>query len=376
MHEFTKITTSLALYEAARIAIECSLNVKKNEQVLIISNPEAEVASIAAALYEAAARIGAQPVLIFQQKKDQFSFAEPAVIAAFYAKPEVVISLSADKLGKDKIGIAKPYSYGNCTYDHIFHRLMYGEKITRAFWSPGVTVDSFCRTVPIDYLMLQKRCARIKALLDQAVEIHITAPGGTDFRCSLKNRLAKTDDGDFSSGGKGGNLPAGETFISPENGSASGVIVFDGSISLSSSDLVIRKPIVCTLEQGFVTALTGAEEAAALLHTITEAEEKARLFEREGKISEGLGEQYARNARNIGEIGIGLNPSATITGNMLEDEKAFHTCHFALGHNYDDDAPALIHLDGLVKDPTIIVRAKDGIETVIEQDGELEHPMQ
>jgi leucyl aminopeptidase (aminopeptidase T) len=372
MYEFTKITTPPALHEAARIAVESSLKVKKNEQVLIISNPVADVASIAAALYEAAARVGAKPVLIFQPKKNQFGFAEPAVIAAFSATPEVVISLSTEKLGKDSKGIAKPYQHGKSNYEHVFHLLMYGEKLTRSFWSPGVTIDSFCRTVPIDYPLLQKRCAKIKAVLDEAVEINIRAPGGTDFRCTLKDRFAKADDGDFSCGGKGGNLPAGETFISPENGSASGIIVFDGSISLSSSDLIIREPISCTLERGFVTDINGGEEAASLLKTVVEAEENARIFEREGKIASGLGDRYARNARNIGEIGIGLNPEATITGNMLEDEKAFHTCHFAIGHNYDEDAPALIHLDGLVKDPTIIVRAKGGAETVIERDGELE----
>jgi leucyl aminopeptidase (aminopeptidase T) len=56
---------------------------------------------------------------------------------------------------------------------------------------------------------------------------------------------------------------------------------------------------------------------------------------------------------------------------MLEDEKAFRTCHFAIGHNYDEDAPALIHLDGLVSEPTIVVVSAKGKETVIEKDGEL-----
>ena len=372
MYEFNNITTPPALKEAARIAVEHSLKLKRNEQVLIITNPLSDVASIAAALFEVALQVGSKPVLIFQPVKNQFNFAEPAVIAAFQAKPEVVISLSTEKLGKDSIGIANPYKYGNVNYDHIFHLLMYGEKVTRSFWSPGVTIDSFCRTVPIDYLVLQGRCAKIKAILDEAVQIRISAPGGTDFHCTLNNRLAKSDDGDFSLGGKGGNLPAGETFISPENGSASGIIAFDGSISLSSCDIVINEPIRCKVENGFVTDIKGAKEAASLLKTITEAEENALLFEREGKIAAGLGDCYARNARNIGEIGIGLNPNATITGNMLEDEKAFHTCHFAIGHNYDEDAPSLIHLDGLVKNPTIIVRAKDGTETVIEQDGKLE----
>ena len=86
---------------------------------------------------------------------------------------------------------------------------------------------------------------------------------------------------------------------------------------------------------------------------------------------EGQGEVYKKNARNIGELGIGLNPSARITGNMLEDEKAFHTCHFAVGENYDNDAPSLIHLDGVVREPTITLIDADGKEVKILDNGAL-----
>ncbi len=56
---------------------------------------------------------------------------------------------------------------------------------------------------------------------------------------------------------------------------------------------------------------------------------------------------------------------------MLEDEKAFRTCHFAIGANYDEDAPALIHLDGLVPNPTIVVVDGTGREREIMRKGEL-----
>jgi leucyl aminopeptidase (aminopeptidase T) len=92
---------------------------------------------------------------------------------------------------------------------------------------------------------------------------------------------------------------------------------------------------------------------------------------RTGKLPAGSGRPYAKNARNIGELGIGLNPKARVSGNMLEDEKAFRTCHFAVGHNYDEDAPALIHLDGLVGGPTIQAIMADGTKVAIEEEGEL-----
>jgi len=143
-------------------------------------------------------------------------------------------------------------------------------------------------------------------------------------------------------------------------------------MSLHNGDILIKEPIRCSLRGGYISEIAGASEAEALRETVEMAERNAREYERTGKLPRGSGEIYAKNARNIGELGIGLNPRATISGNMLEDEKAFSTCHFAVGHNYDEDAPALIHLDGLVKNPTITALLPDGTSVVIEKEGRLE----
>ncbi|HOK00015.1 MAG TPA: aminopeptidase [Termitinemataceae bacterium] len=361
-----------ALQKAAQIAISEALKVQQEEKVLIVTNPDHEVSLIARALYDSALDAGGRPVLMYQPVKTQLDFAEELVLAAFQAKPEVFISLSAEKLGKDRQGIAHPYEHEGIQFDHIFHLQMYGEKTCRAFWSPSTTLESFIRTVPIDYSILSRRCAKIKEVLDAAVAVHITAPAGTDITLGLKGRQARLDDGDFSRPGTGGNLPAGETFISPENDTAQGVIVFDGSISLHQGDILIHSPIRCQVERGYITSIEGGEEAALLRETIQLAEYNAYEYEKTGKLAPGNGATYAKNARNIGELGIGLNPAAHISGNMLEDEKAFHTCHFAIGHNYDEDAPALIHLDGLVRDPTIVATMADGKTVTIEIKGELQ----
>ncbi|MDR2072196.1 MAG: aminopeptidase [Spirochaetaceae bacterium] len=361
-----------ALAEAADIACSGVLNIQRGEQVLIITNPEQEVETISRALYAAALGCGGVPVLMIQGKKTQFDFADPAVIAAFQAKPQAVISISTEKLGKDRAAIASPYDYEGEQYDHIFHLQLYGEKSCRSFWSPGLTIESFIRTVPIDYAGLGRRCAAINRVLSEAVSVHVEAAGGTDITLGLRGRRAKADDGDFSRPGAGGNLPAGESFISPENGTAQGLIVFDGSISLHDRDAIITEPIRCQVSGGFVTGISGGKEAQALLETICLAEQDALEYEKTGRLPPGQGAVYRRNARNIGELGIGLNPRARITGNMLEDEKAFRTCHFAIGHNYDSDAPALIHLDGLVREPTITACLEDGSTVVLEKGGELQ----
>ncbi|MDR0496741.1 MAG: aminopeptidase, partial [Treponema sp.] len=285
------------LKNAVHIAASSVLKLAKDEQILIITNPGGEAETIARALYLAALDCGASPVLILQPVKTQFDFAEPAVIAAFHARPQVLVSISTEKLGKDMHGIANPYKFGEEEYDHIFHLLLYGEKSCRSFWSPSTTLESFVRTVPIDYSALVRSCVVINGILDSAESAHISAPGGTDITIGLRGRKAQADDGDFSAPGKGGNLPAGESFISPENGTAHGTIVFDGSISLYKGDIVIKNPIKCGVKDGCMTDISGAEEAKALQETVAMAERDALDYEKTGRLPNGQGAEYAKNAR-------------------------------------------------------------------------------
>ena len=352
--------TSEKLKKSAEIAVKDILKAKKGERALIITNPEQDVFNISQALYNALADVGALPVIVVQPVKTQFDYSEPSVVAAIKAEPEIILSISKNKLGKDKEAMEHPYMLDGKKVNSTYHYLMETKK-SRSFWSPSITEDMFIRTVPIDYAELKANCERLKALMDKAVRMQITAPGGTELSVGLSGRKTFQDDGDFSEAGAGGNVPAGEVFISPQLGTSCGTIVFDGSISVKSGDIVINHPIKATVENGFVTSLNTSEspEAAILAETIEEG-------------AKAPNPEYAKNARNLGEIGIGLNPAARITGNMLEDEKAFHTCHIAIGHNYDEDAPALIHLDGLVRNPTIELFFEDGSSKIILRKGILE----
>ncbi len=367
--EWTRYSEELR--HAAEVALQQSLRVHPGERVLIVTNPAEEVSAISFALHDAAAAAGAVPVLVFQQPKTQLDFCEEEVVAALGTAPEVFISLSADRLGKDRKAIQNPYKIGKRQFDSSFHYLLYGEKKIRGFWSPRVTIDSFIRAVPVDYGRLRRCCAEVKAVLDEAVSVRVTNGNGTDVSFSVAGRSAFADDGDFSFPGTGGNLPAGEAFVSPAVGTAEGVIVFDGSISSHAGEILIRRPIEVTVRAGFVERISGGEEADKLMETVAMGEENALSFEKLGRLPKDMGPVYRRNARNIGELGIGLNPNARIIGNMLEDEKVYRTCHFAIGSNYDDDAPALIHLDGLVSEPTIRAVMPGGRERTILKNGDL-----
>jgi leucyl aminopeptidase (aminopeptidase T) len=358
------------LKSAANVAINEVLGTQKNEKVLIITNPDKDVQSISMALYDAACEVGALPVLIFQSVKTQLDFAEDSVISAIESNPDIILSISKQKLGKDKKALKNPYKVGDKEYDNTFHYLL-NEKKARSFWSPSVTARMFAETVPLDYAKLRETCKSIKEELDKAIEVQIVAESGTDIVIGLKEREAKSDDGDFKEMGKGGNLPCGEVFISPELGTSNGTIAFDGSITLEGGEVIIDTPIIAKVENGFVTEITGSDEAKELRGTIEKAENAVKEFVSQGKIPKQVEEDYIKNARNLGELGIGLNKNAKIVGNMLEDEKVYGTCHIAIGSNYDDDAKSLIHLDGLIKKPDITVKYEDRSVKNIMKDGEL-----
>lgn len=358
--------------DAARVVVKEVLGLRAGEQFLIITNPQEDVREISDALYEAALELGAEATICVQPVKTQLDYANKAALAAFGSEPDVCASISANKMGKDRIGSAKPWigEKGN-KIDHVFHYLMDEKRTLRSIWTPGITVDMFRRTAAIDYALLQKRCETLCAALTNAKAIHVSASGGTDILVPVSGRVPMTDDGNFTKGGQGGNIPAGEVFISPLPGQSEGTIVFDGSISLNDRDMIVREPVTVRYEKGFITSVSGGEEARLLRESIEAGEIKAREFAAEGKLTPEEGKEWERNARGLGELGIGLNPAAEIRGQMLEDEKVYKTCHFAIGKNYDGDAEAMIHYDCLVKNPTITVHYLDGTRKVIEKDGEL-----
>ncbi|SLM19979.1 putative leucyl aminopeptidase [uncultured spirochete] len=361
-----------SLSETAHIALSQCLELKKNEKILIVTNPDTEQAEIAAALYEQARAMGAQAGLLYQPVKTQADFAEDEVLRAIEARPDVILSISTEKLGKDKARLAAPLAGADGrSYDHIFNYLLHGIQTIRAVWTPGITKDIFVRAVPVDYAAMRDTADRLEALLDEASAVMVRSPRGTDITFSVSGRKAMRDDGDFRNAGAGGNLPAGEVFISPAIKSAEGTIVFDGSISDIAGDIVIRTPIACTVRGGYVMGIEGGEEARRLEKALMHGLNMAATLVRDQGMAPELALSYGTNARHLGEFGIGLNPAARIGGNMLEDEKVMGTIHFAIGANYDEDAPALIHLDGLVKSPTVVLLMPTGEEVAVMEGGAL-----
>lgn len=356
------------LKNVAKVAVEDVLKLKEGERVLIVTNPHPDGQYISQALYDAVEKVGGLGILLTQETKSQLDFADPAVIQALHSEPDVALSISKEKLGKDRRAIKEGINVGERKYDHVFNYLL-GENKMRSFWSPSVTLDMFKRTVPVDYEEMGAKAARLKEILDKADKVRVVTDNGCDINVHIEGRKAKKDDGNFSEPGSGGNLPAGETFISPAIAKSQGTIVFDGCISVADGVVIIDEPITCDVRDGFVREIKGGEEADKLRETIEKSVTLAGDMQRKDELQLETAEEYKRNAYHLGELGIGLNPNANIVGNMLEDEKVLGTCHIAIGSNYDEDAKALIHLDGLINSPDMTAVMPDGSETEIMKKG-------
>ncbi|HNX47531.1 MAG TPA: aminopeptidase [Methanomassiliicoccales archaeon] len=335
------------LRRAAMIALTECLAVKEGERVLIITNLGGDVYEICQELFRQASELKAVPVMVIQQDKDTFTMADPAVLDAIRGEPEVIITICRGRVGKDPYGMHIGYvGRDGQKYSHLYEKVLDGDKRTRSFWSPNCTREIFERGVPIDYALLRKNAKALKERIDAGKEVRVTSPAGTDVRFGIDGRQGHYDDGDFTLPGKGGNLPTGEVYVSPSNGTAEGVIVFDGTVDLDTHAERPDVPVRVRFEKGYAVEITGGETARQLEALL---ERSATMARDQGKRDE------ERNARHLGELGIGLNPNAKMSCNTLEDEKVGGTVHFAIGMNLENDAHALVHLDCLVLRPDVYV---------------------
>lgn len=196
-----------------------------------------------------------------------------------------------------------------------------------------------------DYSEIASITHRLYDFLQGRSKVHITSPLGTDLSFSIKGRKVAVDPGIIRTPGYY-NLPAGECYVAPVESSANGMLIVDKSFP----GILIKEPVALTFKKGRVVDIQGGQEARELERIIAEGEKK----------------ENGKGCRTIAELGIGTNPSARITGNVMTDEKVMGTIHIALGHNavapYNGKNKAPIHLDGVMGNPTLAVDGEYLIE--------------
>jgi leucyl aminopeptidase (aminopeptidase T) len=199
---------------------------------------------------------------------------------------------------------------------------------TRVASMPRLDESILCRTLTIDYEPVRARVNRVCDRLDRTARVQVTTPNGADITFSIEGRIAHGRKGGiYHEPGQWGNLPCGEAFVAPIEGSAQGAYVVDASHGGVGT---LGQPIYISVEDGRAVRIEGGDEAARL----------RRLLE-----SVGGPEAY-----NLAEFGIGCNHAARICGVTLEDEKVLGTCHLALGRNdlFGGTVRTSVHVDGVL----------------------------
>jgi len=151
---------------------------------------------------------------------------------------------------------------------------------------------------------------------------------------SIESIKAISSTGLIDFAGKGGNLPSGESFLMPVEGTTNGKAIIDGA--LAGIGRINKEPVQVEIIDGYAVKIEGGEEAILLNEQLS---------------------PMGKPAFNIAELGIGTNHEAKITGMILEDEKVMGTIHIAFGNNISMGGTHSvgIHIDGVIQNPTVYI---------------------
>jgi leucyl aminopeptidase (aminopeptidase T) len=192
------------------------------------------------------------------------------------------------------------------------------------------------RVMAVDFATMARRSQAVAKALDEASEAHVTCPRGTDITLDLSSRHGISDDGDLTAPGAFGNLPCGEGFIAPLDGT--GTIVASSLAPLGLSE----EPATLTVEDGHIVAAGGGHGPRYL-----------ELLKAHGEAG-----------TNLAELGVGTNDCATLTGNVLEDEKILGTAHIAFGASagIGGNVSVPIHLDVVILEASLTLDGRQVLD--------------
>jgi leucyl aminopeptidase (aminopeptidase T) len=322
------------MVEGAKNALSTVLSLKKGEDLLIVLDDSKQ--DIGMAFEKGARHLGANTMIYSLSKHVRPIMDIPADLAGMFKDYGVIINTFQSDSRETPFRV-------KLLYEEIQYKARVGH-------APGITT-SMMREGPmkVDYSKIMKQADHLMQVFLNVERVHITAPSGTDLEMELGRRLWQTDvkikEGDF------GNLPAGEVWCAPVEDGTNGVVVVDGSIGDLGG---VPSPLTLKIEAGkLVSAECADREFAKQVWDLSSID---------------------RMASTIGELGIGLNTGAKISGVMLEDEKASETSHIAFGNNLDMDGgrnDSKTHRDYLFYKPTIIATYSDSSTRTIMKNGKI-----
>lgn len=301
---------STELDRAVRTVVRHCMGVSPGEDVLVVCNPVTE--EIGALMRIEAQGDGADATLAVISERDSAAAEPPRAVAAAMAAADVVLAPTIQSLS------------------HTAARKAASEAGVRIGTLPGVTEEMLSRLMTSDLEEIRRRGWAVVSALNGGSEVRITCRHGSDLRLGLDGRLGIVDAGELSNRGAFGNLPCGEGFIAPFEGTAEGTLVVDGSIAGVG---LLDTPTSLTVRDGHLVETDGPA-GQKLMDLLT---------------------PHGPEATNVAELGIGTNEEAMLTGNVLEDEKILGSAHVAFGASaaIGGTVQVPVHLDCVILEPTV-----------------------
>lgn len=291
-----------------RIVLEDCLDVKEKETVLIVTDDNK--LAIGESLYDEAKAMKAEAMLMVMKPRKVSGEEPPLAIAEAMKTADVIICPTTSSL-----------THTNAKINAV--------KAGARFASmPGITEEMFMEgAITADYNEVERLTLEFTELLTNAKEAKIIKDGYS-LTMNLEGRKGIPSTGIYKNPGEAGNLPSGEAYIAPVEGTSEGEIIIDGSMVGMG---ILEEPVYVKVKDGKIVELKGKN-----------TEKVNILLEND-------------NNSSLGELGIGTNPAARLTGVILEDEKIYGTVHIAFGTNtsFGGTIKADCHIDGVILKPTL-----------------------
>jgi len=319
-------------WEAAGNALECVLEAKKGESIVIFCDDEKM--DVGKAFAKGALKLQLQTRLIqLKTEPDCFrkEIPQQGMEILTGQTPQIYVNLLR--------GIRE-----ETPFRIKLIKMEIREQNTRMGHCPGVTLDMLTKgalaLTTKEHRHMQAFADKLIEKLSRTVKVEITNPAGTEVSLSVQGRPFFTDTKIDWKKIKWMNLPTGEVIVAPVEDSLGGRLVCDMAIGGIGP---IKVPVEVTAENGKARDLSSADTQVLR------------------KVKDSL--KTDAGASVVGEFAFGINPKARFVEEFLETEKILGTIHIAFGDNSDMPGgknPSKNHMDFLMSKPTVKVFNKDG----------------
>ena len=308
------------LHAISDMVVQTCMDIRRGENVLIVCDPT--TSEIGQSLHIATQKRTDRVLLIVMPKSRHHGEEPPSPVAALMRQQQVVIAATKYSLTHTKAAR---------------QALKDGARIATM---PGMTFELYTEGgMTANFQDVKRRISNIANVLRRRRIINVKSETGTDVTFEVNWRDWKLDDNGICNRPRMlTNLPAVKVFILPKEGTMNGTIVIDGSWDST----LIDEPVELIVENGTVIDVKGGSLAATIRQSYGEVAKKLKAKDRE-------------SVWTIAEFGFGMNPSARLVGNVLEDEKRMGSCYFSIGDNsrLGGSSHAGIHVSGVLAKPTV-----------------------